>query len=185
MGSASSSAIVSVAARAAAASARTMARKDGSPRGLEFGIWIIEYFINRGGKNLSPRRRAELERAKRIPTTVGRCLVRQLAAVSSGLPTSSITLNHRLSRAARSRRIENGRYANHETALMRSLGLSCRMDGPRQGPFVGTARNVYSAIAWLISDWPSSDQKRCNYDGGPRRNYDGGPRRFLTCAASS
>jgi hypothetical protein len=27
---------------------------------------MIQYFINRGGKNLSTRRRTELERAKRI-----------------------------------------------------------------------------------------------------------------------
>src|SRR5918999_2614166 len=46
--------------------ARTMARKDVSPRGLASGIRMIQYFINRGGKNLSGRRRAELERAKRI-----------------------------------------------------------------------------------------------------------------------
>jgi tRNA(adenine34) deaminase len=43
-----------------------MARKDVSPRGLGSGIRMIQYFINRGGKNLSSRRRAELERAKRI-----------------------------------------------------------------------------------------------------------------------
>jgi tRNA(adenine34) deaminase len=43
-----------------------MARKDVSPRGLGSGILMIQYFINRGGKNLSARRRAELERAKRI-----------------------------------------------------------------------------------------------------------------------
>jgi hypothetical protein len=46
--------------------ARTMARKDVSPRGLGSGIRMIQYFINRGGKNLSATRRAELERAKRI-----------------------------------------------------------------------------------------------------------------------
>jgi hypothetical protein len=46
--------------------ARTMARKDVSPRGLGSGVRMIQYFINRGGKNLSARRRAELERAKRI-----------------------------------------------------------------------------------------------------------------------
>jgi hypothetical protein len=46
--------------------ARTMARKDVSPRGLGSGIRMIQYFINRAGKTLSPRRRAELERAKRI-----------------------------------------------------------------------------------------------------------------------
>jgi Protein of unknown function (DUF3175) len=46
--------------------ARTMARKDVSPRGLGSGVRMIQYFINRGGRNLSARRRAELERAKRI-----------------------------------------------------------------------------------------------------------------------
>ena len=46
--------------------ARTMARKDVSPKGLGSGIRMIQYFINRGGKNLSATRRAELERAKRI-----------------------------------------------------------------------------------------------------------------------
>jgi len=50
----------------AAQIARTMARKDVSPRGLGSGIRMIQYFINRGGKNLSARRRAELERAKRM-----------------------------------------------------------------------------------------------------------------------
>ena len=46
--------------------ARTMARKDVSPGGIGSGIRMIQYFINRGGKNLSASRRAELERAKRI-----------------------------------------------------------------------------------------------------------------------
>ena len=46
--------------------ARTMARKDVSPKGLGSGIRMIQYFINRGGKGLSPTRRRELERAKRI-----------------------------------------------------------------------------------------------------------------------
>jgi hypothetical protein len=50
----------------AAEIARTMARKDVSPGGLGSGIRMIQYFINRGGKNLSGRRRTELERAKRI-----------------------------------------------------------------------------------------------------------------------
>ena len=50
----------------AASIARTMARKDVSPRGLGSAIRMIQYFINRGGKNLSARRRAELERATRI-----------------------------------------------------------------------------------------------------------------------
>jgi len=46
--------------------ARKMARKDVSPKGLGSAIRMIQYFINRGGKNLSATRRAELERAKRI-----------------------------------------------------------------------------------------------------------------------
>jgi hypothetical protein len=43
-----------------------MARRDVSPKGIASGIRMIQYFINRGGRNLSARRRAELERAKRI-----------------------------------------------------------------------------------------------------------------------
>jgi len=50
----------------AAQIARTMARKDVSPKGIGSGIRMIQYFLNRGGRNLSPTRRAELERAKRI-----------------------------------------------------------------------------------------------------------------------
>jgi Protein of unknown function (DUF3175) len=41
---------------------------------------MIQYFINRGGKNLSARRRAELERAKRI---LQRRAARQKATSSS------------------------------------------------------------------------------------------------------
>jgi hypothetical protein len=50
----------------AAKIARMMARKEVSPGGVGSGIRMIQYFINRGGKNLSATRRAELERAKRI-----------------------------------------------------------------------------------------------------------------------
>jgi len=46
--------------------ARKMARRDVSPKGIGSGIRMIQYFINRGGKNLNATRRAELERAKRI-----------------------------------------------------------------------------------------------------------------------
>jgi tRNA(adenine34) deaminase len=50
----------------AAQIARTMGRKDVSPKGLGSGIRMIQYFINRAGKGLPPTRRRELERAKRI-----------------------------------------------------------------------------------------------------------------------
>ena len=46
--------------------AAIMARKDVSPKGLVSGIRMIQYFINRSGKNLPDRRRRELEKAKRI-----------------------------------------------------------------------------------------------------------------------
>jgi hypothetical protein len=46
--------------------ARTIARKDVSPGGIGSGIRMIQYFINRGGKNLSTARRTELEKAKRL-----------------------------------------------------------------------------------------------------------------------
>ncbi|HVZ20096.1 MAG TPA: DUF3175 domain-containing protein [Vicinamibacterales bacterium] len=59
--------------RSAKEIARIMARADVSPKGLGSGIRMIQYFINRAGKDLTPRRRKELEGAKRI-------LQRKLAA---------------------------------------------------------------------------------------------------------
>jgi uncharacterized protein DUF3175 len=46
--------------------AQTMASKKVSPNGIGSGIRMIQYFINRGGKNLSVTHRNELEKAKRI-----------------------------------------------------------------------------------------------------------------------
>ena len=53
----------------AATIARVMARKGVSPKGLGSAIRMIQFFINRAGKGLSPARRRELERAKRILQT--------------------------------------------------------------------------------------------------------------------
>ena len=52
--------------RDAAAIARVLASKRVSPKGIGSGLRMLLYFINRGGRGLSGRRRAELERAKRI-----------------------------------------------------------------------------------------------------------------------
>jgi uncharacterized protein DUF3175 len=57
--------------------ARTMARKDVSPKGLGSAIRMIQYFINRAGKGLSATRRRELARAKHI-------LQRRRAAAQKG-----------------------------------------------------------------------------------------------------
>jgi hypothetical protein len=46
--------------------ARVMATKKVSPKGIGSGIRMIQFFINRAGKNLPAQRRRELERAKRI-----------------------------------------------------------------------------------------------------------------------
>jgi Protein of unknown function (DUF3175) len=46
--------------------ARAMASKEVSPRGIGSGIRMVQFFINRAGKNLPPERRSELEKAKRI-----------------------------------------------------------------------------------------------------------------------
>ena len=46
--------------------ANTMAKKSVSPKGIGSGIRMIQYFINRGGKSLSPTRKRELEKAKTI-----------------------------------------------------------------------------------------------------------------------
>jgi tRNA(adenine34) deaminase len=46
--------------------ARAMASKKVSPGGIGSGIRMIQYFINRAGKNLSATRRKELEKAKHL-----------------------------------------------------------------------------------------------------------------------
>jgi tRNA(adenine34) deaminase len=46
--------------------ARTMVRKDVSPKGIGSAIRMIQYFINRAGKNLPAERKRELEKAKNL-----------------------------------------------------------------------------------------------------------------------
>ena len=46
--------------------ARTMGSRRVSPKGIASGIRMIQFFINRAGKGLSPGRRREQERAKRL-----------------------------------------------------------------------------------------------------------------------
>jgi len=46
--------------------AEAMASKKVSPKGIGSGIRMIQFFINRAGKNLPPERKRELEAAKRI-----------------------------------------------------------------------------------------------------------------------
>jgi tRNA(adenine34) deaminase len=52
--------------RDAKAIARVMASKKVSPKGIGSGIRMIQFFINRAGKNLPARRKRELEKAKDI-----------------------------------------------------------------------------------------------------------------------
>ncbi len=46
--------------------ARIMASKKVSPKGPSSGLRMIQFFINRAGKKLSPERKNELEKAKQI-----------------------------------------------------------------------------------------------------------------------
>jgi hypothetical protein len=46
--------------------ARSLASKKVSPKGPSSGMRMLNYFINRAGKNLSAARRAELEKAKTL-----------------------------------------------------------------------------------------------------------------------
>jgi tRNA(adenine34) deaminase len=46
--------------------ARVMATKKVSPKGLASAIRMIQFFINRAGKNLDPQRKRALEKARRI-----------------------------------------------------------------------------------------------------------------------
>jgi len=50
----------------AATIARTLASRTVSPKGPASGMRMLTYFVNRAGRGLSPTRRAELERAKRL-----------------------------------------------------------------------------------------------------------------------
>lgn len=50
----------------AATIARSLASKKVSPKGSGSGMRMLTYFINRGGRGLSPSRRAELEKAKKL-----------------------------------------------------------------------------------------------------------------------
>jgi tRNA(adenine34) deaminase len=46
--------------------ARIMARPSVSPKGLGSAIRMVQYLINRGGKDLSATRKRELEKAKHL-----------------------------------------------------------------------------------------------------------------------
>jgi tRNA(adenine34) deaminase len=46
--------------------ARAMATKKVSPKGLGSAIRMVQFYINRAGKNLSATRKCELEKAKRL-----------------------------------------------------------------------------------------------------------------------
>lgn len=52
--------------KSAAVIATTLASKKVSPKGPASGMRMLTYFINRGGRGLSARRRAELEKAKSL-----------------------------------------------------------------------------------------------------------------------
>ena len=46
--------------------ADVMATKEVSPGGIASAIRMVQFYINRAGKNLSPERRQTLEKAKRL-----------------------------------------------------------------------------------------------------------------------
>ena len=52
--------------RSAATIARTLASKEVSPKGPVSGMRMLTFYINRAGRGLSTRRRAELEKAKTL-----------------------------------------------------------------------------------------------------------------------
>jgi tRNA(adenine34) deaminase len=43
-----------------------MSSREVSPKGVGSGIRMVQFYINRAGKNLPPSRKAELEKAKEI-----------------------------------------------------------------------------------------------------------------------
>ena len=52
--------------KSASVIARTLASKKVSPKGPSSGMRMLNYFINRGGRNLSTSRKEELNRAKKL-----------------------------------------------------------------------------------------------------------------------
>jgi tRNA(adenine34) deaminase len=50
----------------AATIARVMATKKVSPKGLGSSIRMVQFYINRAGKNLTASRKRELEKAKKL-----------------------------------------------------------------------------------------------------------------------
>jgi Protein of unknown function (DUF3175) len=46
--------------------ARSLASRRVSPKGPASGLRMLLFYINRGGRGLSPTRRAELQKAKRL-----------------------------------------------------------------------------------------------------------------------
>jgi tRNA(adenine34) deaminase len=46
--------------------ARVLQKKEVSPKGIGSAIRMVQYFINRAGKELSPSRKRELNKAKEI-----------------------------------------------------------------------------------------------------------------------
>jgi tRNA(adenine34) deaminase len=59
--------------------ARVMASKKVSPKGIGSGIRMVQFFINRAGRNLPAARRRELEKAKRLLQQKSRQRGRQVA----------------------------------------------------------------------------------------------------------
>jgi hypothetical protein len=52
--------------KSASVIARSLASKKVSPKGAASGMRMLTYYINRAGKNLSPSRKEELEKAKHL-----------------------------------------------------------------------------------------------------------------------
>jgi hypothetical protein len=50
--------------KSASTIARSLASKKVSPKGPGSGMRMLNFYINRAGKNLAPERKAELEKAK-------------------------------------------------------------------------------------------------------------------------
>jgi hypothetical protein len=69
--------------RDAATIARVMASKNVSPKGIGSGIRMIQFFINRAGKNLPPERKKELEKAKQILQAKAQRPARQRARLAT------------------------------------------------------------------------------------------------------
>jgi tRNA(adenine34) deaminase len=89
--------------------AKHLASKKVSPKGPVSGMRMLNYYINRGGKNLSEARHAELEKAKGILSGI---IARQKAKAAPKKPSGKKTAQKKTAGKKAAAKISSARSAS-------------------------------------------------------------------------